>query len=93
MGAKGHEIAKSKAAGMAAATRGRSRRFADKADLLEQARREDDDEVEAGVEEWKRRRLYQKLKQPCDAWESCQVPEEKSSVCFHCGWLKKHHVK
>ena len=37
MKVKGHEIAKSRAAGMAAATRGRSRRFDDKADLLEQA--------------------------------------------------------
>jgi len=50
---KSKEIARSKAAGMAAATRGRSRQFDDKADLLEQARRADADaEVEAGVREW-----------------------------------------
>ena len=55
MKVKGHEIAKSRAAGMAAATRGRSRRFDDKADLLEQACRADADaEIEAGVEEWRR---------------------------------------
>jgi len=41
---------------MASATRGRSRQFDDKADLLEQARREDDDaEIEAGVREWRER--------------------------------------
>lgn len=32
-----------------------------------------------------------KTTRPCNAWESCQVPEEKTSVCFHCGWRKRDH--
>jgi hypothetical protein len=38
------------------------------------------------------KRLYQKSHSPYDTWESCQVPEKRSSVCFNCGWLKRHHL-
>lgn len=51
---KGYEKTKARAAGMAAATRGRSRRFADKADLLDKQADDDADaEIESGVEEWR----------------------------------------
>jgi len=46
------DICKTRAAGMAAATRGRSRQFADRADLLEQARSADAD-ISEGVEEYR----------------------------------------
>jgi hypothetical protein len=34
-----------------------------------------------------------KLKEPCVLYEPCQTPEEKTTVCFWCGWLKKKHKK
>jgi hypothetical protein len=37
--------------------------------------------------------LYLKKDKPCDKFESCQIPEEKTSVCFNCGFLRKEHKK
>jgi len=51
---KATDLCKTRAAGLAAATRGRSRQFADRADLLEQAR-SDDADISEGVEEYQRR--------------------------------------
>jgi hypothetical protein len=51
---KATDLCRTRAAGLAAATRGRSRQFADRADLLEQAR-SDDADISEGVEEYQRR--------------------------------------
>lgn len=34
---------------------------------------------------------FEKEPEPCKAWDSSQIPEEKSSVCFNCGWTKRNH--
>lgn len=28
---------------------------------------------------------------PCKEFESARIPEEKHSVCYNCGWLRKRH--
>ena len=32
-----------------------------------------------------------KNKKPCSKYEPCQEPEEKSTVCYNCGFLRKEH--
>jgi hypothetical protein len=29
----------------------------------------------------------------CAKFDSAQIPEEKHSVCFNCGWMRKRHGK
>jgi len=36
---------------------------------------------------------YNKLEAACDNWESAQIPEKKTSVCFNCGFPKDAHKK
>ena len=53
---KATKISKTRAAGLAAATRGRSRQFADRADILARIGDADADaEIGEGVEEYRRR--------------------------------------
>lgn len=34
---------------------------------------------------------YQRATKPCECYDSCQEPEQPTSVCVHCGHLRSDH--